>query len=209
VRERNDTGVQVMEMGQRNARPATVLGLFAVLFLMSACTKTPEPNVVPAVAISPYKPTATFQEIMDSVVDSSGDYIWQAVSTKVDAKGTHETRPQTAAQWHEFRQRAIMLVEAANLIAVPGRRVAIGATTVEDGGPLEVDKIQHRLDTQHDALVGFAGALRDIGQKLVDAADRQDVAAVIQYGGTLDEVCEACHKVFWYPEESQTASSAK
>jgi hypothetical protein len=154
-------------------------------------------------------PAATFQEIMDSVVDPAGDYVWHAVATTIDAKGTHETRPRTAADWHRFRQHAILLVEAANLIAVPGRRVANGTKTVEDGDPLDVNRIQQRLDRQHDQLVGFTGALRDVALKLVDAADRQDVAAVTEHGGTLDEVCEACHKVFWYPEQPNPATGDK
>ena len=156
-----------------------------------------------AAAASPYKPTATFQEIMDSVVDFSSDYIWQAVSATSDAKGVHENQPRTPAEWHEFRRRAILLVEAANLISVPGRRVAVGDKTAESGDPLEVAQIQQRLDTRHEELVGFANGLRDISVKLVAAADSKDVAAITDLGGTLDEVCEACHKAFWYPDTPQ------
>jgi len=193
------------------AAPTALVVALGAVVVVSGCSRAPAPAAAPAAAAanSPYKPTATFQEIMDSVVDPAGDYIWKAVATTVDAKGSHETRPQTPAEWHEFRRHAVLLVEAANLIAVPGRRVAYGSKTVEDGGPLEVDKIQHRLDTQHDALVGFAGALRDIGVKLLDDADRQDSAAVTEHGGTLDEVCEACHKVFWYPDEPKPANGGK
>jgi cytochrome c556 len=35
---------------------------------------------------------------------------------------------------------------------------------------------------------------------LVAVADKKDVPAVTTLGGTLDEVCESCHKVFWYPD---------
>ena len=157
---------------------------------------------------SPYQPAATFQEIMDSVVDPSSDYIWNAVSSRIDAKGLHENKPRNAAQWHEFRRRAIALAEAANLIAVPGRRAARGDRTAESNEPLPVAEIQGRLDRQHDQLVGFAGALRDVSMKLVDAADKQDLAAVTELGGTLDGVCEACHLVFWYPPQSGSPSAA-
>lgn len=159
-------------------------------------------------ATSPYKPTATFQEIMDSVLDFSSDYIWKAVSSTTDMKGLHTMQPRTDEQWHEFRRRAILLVEAANLIVVPGRRVANGDKTVEDKQPLEVVKIQQRLDSQHDQLAGFASALREVSLKLLDATDKRDVAAITDLGGTLDEVCESCHKVFWYPDQ-QAAAPAK
>jgi cytochrome c556 len=37
------------------------------------------------------------------------------------------------------------------------------------------------------------------------AADKRDVAAITDVGGTLDEVCESCHKLFWYPDEPAAA----
>jgi hypothetical protein len=196
------------------ARVSSMLGAIGgccVLLVMAGCARQPAPAVPPASATdaSAYKPVATYQEIMDSIVDPAGDYIWKSVATSVDSKGFHETQPHTAIEWHEFRRRAVILVEAANLIAVPGRRVANGTKTVEDGGLLEVEKIQRRLDAQHDELVDFAGALRDIGVKLVAAADQQDATAVTEHGGTLDEVCEACHKVFWYPDEPKTGTVGK
>ena len=191
----------------------------ACVALLCACTSSAPPaaadkgatgaaaaSAAPA-ASSPYPPSSTFQDVMDSVVAPSADYVWNAVATTVDKKGTHTSAPHTDNDWHEFRRRAVLLVEAANLIAVPGRRVASGDKAVADQQPLDVAKIQQRLDTQHDALVGFAGALRDISQKLVQTADKRDVASITDLGGTLDEVCEDCHKVFWYPEEATPATA--
>ena len=149
--------------------------LLACASLLSACGGTAPPATsarseggdaaAAAAAASPYKPTATFQEVMDSVVDFSSDYIWKAVSTTVDKKGVHEMQPRTDEEWHEFRRRAVLLVEAANLIAVPGRKVANGDKAVEDGQPLEVAKIQQRLDTGHVSTGGFRRlAARRVGQ---------------------------------------------
>jgi hypothetical protein len=188
------------------------LGLAGVCVL-TACGGNPAANVdkaasaaAPPAAASPYQAAATFQEIMDSEVDFSSDYIWKAVATIVDAKGVHEFQPRNDAEWHEFRRRAVILMEAANLIDVPGRRIANGDKTVEDGQPLPTAEIQKRYDAQHDQLVGFASALRDVSAKLVAAADKKDVAAVTDLGGVLDEVCEDCHKVFWYPDEPPSPS---
>src|SRR5258706_11644350 len=127
------------------SRMLNLLTFCGTACLLSACgsstaatnpDKSTGSRAADAAAVSPYKPTATFQEIMDSIVDPSSDVIWEAVSTTVDAKGIHEKQPHTDAEWHEFRRRAILLVEAANLIAVPGRRVAKGDKSVEDGAPL-------------------------------------------------------------------------
>lgn len=147
-----------------------------------------------------YRPTATFQEIMDSVVDFSADYLWQSFRTVSDEKGTHEYQPRTDAEWHEVRRRAVLLAESANLIAIPGRKVAHGDRTAETNDPLDVAAIQKRLDADHEQLVSFGDALRDISLQMVAAADKKDIDGMMRLGGTLDEVCEACHVKFWYPE---------
>jgi hypothetical protein len=160
-------------------------------------------------AESPYKPTATFQEVMDSAVDPSADYIWNAVSTTVDKSGIHERKPVTDEDWHQLRRRAVLLAESANLIAVPGRKAANNTKTLEEGIALDPEPIQKRLDANHAQLVGFAEALRQIAIKLVEAADHKDPVAVTEAGGTLDEVCEDCHKVFWYPDDATPKAAAK
>jgi hypothetical protein len=154
-----------------------------------------------------YKPTATFQEIMAGIVDPSSDFIWDSVSSMSDASGMHEKQPRTDEEWLEVRHHALMLAEAANLIAVPGRRVADGFNTIETKEALDATTIQQQLDTRHEELVGFASGLREIAVKLVAAADKKDTSGITKLGGTLDEVCESCHKVFWYPDAVTPAAT--
>ena len=180
---------------------ALVCALGATL-LVGGCAQQQPPAATQAAAASPYQPTATFQEVMDSVVDPAADSLWEVGSTKVDAQGTHDFSPHTAGEWHQLRRHAVALVESANLIAVPGRRVAHGTTTVEGAAALDVDRIQKLLDTQHDQLLGFVSAFRAIGLTLLADVDRKDTEAILEHGATLNEVCESCHKVFWYPDQS-------
>jgi hypothetical protein len=35
----------------------------------------------------------------------------------------------------------------------------------------------------------------------IQAIDRRDLDAMLELGGTLDEVCESCHITFWYPNQ--------
>src|SRR6185436_16161216 len=62
------------------------------------------------------KVTATIKDIMDSMVDPSADYIWESVGTEVSAKGVIEKAPKNPEEWKEERRRAVLLVEAANLL---------------------------------------------------------------------------------------------
>jgi cytochrome c556 len=66
---------------------------------------------------------------------------------------------------------------------------------------LDVAGIQKRLAANPAALATFAQSARTVALQLVDAVDQRDVQKFTDLGGSLDEVCEACHKTFWYPNQ--------
>jgi hypothetical protein len=170
---------------------------------MASCGQSPAPPPVTgklASTANQYVPAATIQELMGVLIDPAADQLWDAVSITTDASGTHETRPYFPKEWQELRRAALVIVESANLLAVPGRRVALSAKTAE-GEDFDLPLIQQRVDTRHNEILGFAAALREVGGKLVVATEKQDVEALTELGGTLDTVCEGCHRAFWYPEQ--------
>src|SRR5687767_13080996 len=71
-----------------------------------------------------FRPTATIKDIMVSVIDPEADVLWNSVATIVTASGTEEREPRTDEDWATLRRSAIQLVEATNLLRVPGRHVA-------------------------------------------------------------------------------------
>jgi len=112
----------------------------------------------------------------------SSDYIWHAVSWRIDAKGLHENKPRNAAQWHEFRRRAIALAEAPNLIVVSRPSRCQGRSHGREQRALARCGNPGRLDRQHDQLVGLPRRCATFSMKLVDAADRQGLGAVTDLG---------------------------
>jgi hypothetical protein len=36
----------------------------------------------------------------------------------------------------------------------------------------------------------------------LDAIDAKDSARLFEVGGEIDEACEACHLVYWYPPDA-------
>lgn len=160
---------------------------------LSSCRQSPAPTA------NQYVPSATIQELMGFLIDPAAHQLWDSVSFTTDASGTHETRPDFPEEWQELRRAALVIVECANLLAVPGRRVALSAKTAE-GEDIDLPLIQQRVDTRHEEVVAYAAALREVGGKLVLATEKQDVEALTELGGTLDTVCEGCHRAFWYPE---------
>ena len=61
---------------------------------------------------------------MTSIVDPESDVLWNAVATIVSLTGTEEREPKTDEEWAAVRRSAVQLVEATNLLRIPGRLVA-------------------------------------------------------------------------------------
>ena len=104
-----------------------ITGILAVL-LGSCASKQSEK----APGAPEYNTTATIKDIMDSIVDPGADGIWGAVETVVSAKGVEEKQPHTDEEWKEVRRKAIMLLEATNLLQMPGRHVAKAGEKADD-----------------------------------------------------------------------------
>jgi hypothetical protein len=136
-------------------------------------------------------------------IDPAADAIWESVSTTVAKDGTHEHKPLTDKDWVLERGRALMLIEGANLLLMDGRRVTReGIKVLEDHGTpgnLSAEESQAAIDANRDTFVGFATALREVGEEILRASDAKDTDAILEAGATMDNVCEGCHLKFWYP----------
>src|SRR3954469_18574177 len=74
---------------------------------------------------SPFEATASLQELMRDEVDASADAIWDAVGATTTRDGIVEKQPRSDEDWQALRRHAVALLEATNLLVVPGRRVAV------------------------------------------------------------------------------------
>jgi hypothetical protein len=183
-----------------------ILWLAPLCGMMIACTQSPQLQAAappPAVKpVIPFRLSAGITDIMRYEVDPSADALWDSVGTYVDKKGTENRQPHTAEQWNEMRGRAIVLVEAANLLMMEGRQVAAAGHDVEDSGTpgnLTAAQAQVAIDKNRTVFVGFARALGDVAAQMVKATEDKNAAALLESGAALDEVCESCHLKFWYP----------
>ena len=183
---------------------AAMIAATLSLCISSADAEGPKKAAAGKVAVpARFAVTATFQELMDAEMDAPSEKIWAAVSIVNDKSGTHQKMPSTPEEWLELRRQAIRLAETSNLLMIPGRPVAGPnvKTTIKSQEPLDVAAIQKRLAANPAALAAFAQSARTVSLQLVDAVDRRDVQKFSDLGGSLDEVCEACHKTFWYPDQ--------
>lgn len=151
-------------------------------------------------AVPSFRPTATIQDVMTSIIDPSADAIWDAVEITATRQGTVEKVPRTDEEWQALRARAITVLEASNLLLIPGRRVADpGRTTGDAAADLQPPQIEATIRREPERWAAFSSGLHDAARRTVRAAESKDVQALLLAGAALDEACEQCHSTFWYP----------
>jgi hypothetical protein len=177
------------------------------LFVGSACKaqQPPQPEYKPE-----YKLTATIKDIMDSMVDPNADYLWESVATIVSAAGTEERSPKTEKDWIEVRRRAITLIEATNLLQMPGRKVARPGEKSENPGiELEPEQMEKLMTEDRQAFVTLAHGLHDAASEALKAIDEKNAQGLLDAGEKIDSACENCHLKYWYPNTPQAAEAAQ
>ena len=184
------------------AAVAAVWGLL-VLGLTGACGSQPQPQ--PA-SVPEYRPTTTVRELMQAVIAPSATVIWDAVETSTTAKGVEHKEPRTDADWETVRRSAVMLVEASNLLLIPGRPIArpeerADAPDVE----LHPAEIATLVDRSRPDWVQKAHALHDAARVLLSSIEKKDVKGLFDNGAAVYNTCESCHRTYWYPENRSGA----
>ena len=156
------------------------------------------------------KVVATIKDIMDSMVDPSADYIWESIGTEVSAKGILEKQPRNPEEWKEERRRAVVLVEAANLLVMPGRHVAQPGEKSENPGiELGPDEIEALIEKDRPTFIRLAREFQETAIEQLKAVDDKNIQELLRTGGDIDTRCENCHKTYWYPNDPAFANQPK
>jgi hypothetical protein len=169
----------------------------------------------PAPPASDYNTVATIKDIMDSAIDPAADYIWESLGTEVSAEGIVEKRPQNEEEWKEERRKAIILVEAANLLMMPGRHVAKPGEKAENPEvELAPEEIEALINKDRESFIKLTKDFQDMAIQQLKAVEARDIPELLRTGGDLDTKCENCHKKYWYPndpvyKEQQSAPADK
>lgn len=178
-------------------------GLVACLLaLEAACTKTsPAPELL--------RP-ATIKDIMESMIDPSGDFVFESVQEIADERGITRKAPQTDAEWAEVRRNLLVLLEAQNLLVMEGRRVARPEDRSRNPQvEKEPEEIQKLLDAGRPDFLRRARSLQDAAVLAMKAVDAKDTNALFQAIIGIDKACESCHLHYWYPDDKKAQEAAK
>jgi hypothetical protein len=120
----------------------------------------------------PFKPVASVQDIMESLVGHMATDVFSSVGTIIDESGTKEIRPENDDAWAEVRWAAMGLAETGNLLMFEGR-----------------------AKDQEDWML-FSQQLVDRSVEAAKAAEAKNPDELLDAGGRIFEVCENCHRKY-------------
>lgn len=153
--------------------------------------------------------TSTIKDIMDSMIDPSGDVIFESVAEIADEQGYRAIAPETDEEWQEVRRHAITLIEAPNLIVMSGRKVAQPGEKAEvPGVELSPEEIQKLIDGDRANFINRARALQEAATTALKAIDAKDKDALFAAAEKVDQACENCHLQYWYPNDEAAKAAA-
>ena len=185
--------------------PMKKYSILGFLLFLAGCNASQPQSQAPAQP--EYRTTATVKDIMDALVDPGSDYIWDSVETVVSAKGTEEKAPHTDEEWKQVRNHAIMLLEATNLLQIPGRHVAKPGEKAEDPKvELSPDQIEESINKDRASWIKYAHGLHDATMEAFKAIEAKDTEGLLNAGDGIDNACEKCHLQYWYPNEKRPES---
>jgi len=121
----------------------------------------------------PPQPEKTVQQLMAEDVQPTAEVFWDSVQFISDEDGEHEIFPRTDAEWKRTRDAATRIGELARLLQTPGYAEGRGEDWIQ-----------------------IAKSLDDVSKLGEQAADARDVEKLFEVGGTLYNVCSACHQVY-------------
>jgi hypothetical protein len=150
---------------------------------------------------------ATIKDVMHSMVDPSGDFLFESVEKVGDQQGASEHAPKTDAEWDDVRRRLAILQEIPDLVARRrGARPRDRSRNPQSESQPEV--IEKALDADRPNLLRRANRLRNTANLAMKAVDAKDTEGLFRSLDAIDKACENCHLHYWYPNDKRAQEAA-
>jgi cytochrome c556 len=170
-------------------------------------------RAAPAPAVASGAPVGTIRDVMKGIVDPNATALWDAVGTESNEKGVVEKSPKTDEDWEAVEHRARTLAEAANLLTTPGRPRAApdegNHKSRPDAPEHTPTQIQEKISQNPDLWTKHAKELQAAAVKAMAAAKSHDKDGLLNVGEVIDNACEGCHLVYWYPDDPGAKAAAQ
>jgi len=194
------------------------VGIAVVCCFVSVVSAQQAPQPRASTRPSGSRPVATVQDLMLAMVDPSSDVVFEAVSTTISIRGQETKTPKNDHEWAVVRNNALTLVEAGNLLMMPGRRIASPASmaaadalaeestsVAEKASAIELtpDQIAKLVASDRATWIARAQELVAAATRALNATEKKDAEALLDSGDAIDAACEHCHLKYWYPKNKK------
>jgi len=151
---------------------------------------------------------ATVKDVMHSMVDPSGDFLFQSVQTIVDEHGAREKAPHTEEEWDNVRERVLILLRTPDLL-----RDRMAARPRDRSKNPEVEnepeEVQALMDSDRPDFMRRGRRLGDAASAAMKAVGLKDKDELVIALDRIDKACESCHLRYWYPRDRRAREAAK
>lgn len=150
-------------------------------------------------------PPVDIKQVMLTQVNPQGLALWDITNEATGDDGRIDARKLSPAQWAALLKIGQSLQDGGQKLATKGgiRAAAPGVKLQSEGEPnaAKAADVDRWIKARPAKFRALAQGLQQTGAGVVDAATRRDVKKLGDLSGKLDEVCEACHTAFWYPNQ--------
>lgn len=157
------------------------------------------------IAMAANAPEANLQVTMLTKVNPQATALWDLTNDAQDNEGNIDPKKIDSATWAKLLEAGKALEEGGRTLATTGRVIAAspGAKLQDESGPgaSKAADVQRYLDAKPEEFRKQAMALQKTGADIVAAIGKRDGKKLTESSNSLDQVCEDCHKVFWYPQQ--------
>lgn len=142
--------------------------------------------------------------LMKDVIAPQAQALWDVGNRAYDDDGTPDVSHLSAADWTKLTNAAKAMKAASQAMAnAPGIHIAPAGAQLQDQdapGQATAKQIQAFIDANPSDFADRARALVDVSDAFLKASQAKHVPTLADASGRLDEVCEACHVRYWYPQ---------
>lgn len=143
--------------------------------------------------------------LMKGTVAPQAQILWDVGNKALDDEGNASSAKLTSEDWTKLSVAAQKMKLAATSIANAPKIIVTpaGMKLQDEGAPGQATakQIQAFIDANPKDFADHARALVDVSDGFIKAAASKDAKILGDASARLDEVCEACHVKYWYPDQ--------
>jgi hypothetical protein len=151
-------------------------------------------------------PKANLQITMLTKVNPQATALWNLTNDAQDDNGNIDPKKIKPEIWAKLLEAGKSIEEGGRTLATSNGIIAAppGSKLQDESGPgaSKAADVQRYLDAKPAEFKKHATELQNTGSGIVAAVTKKDGKKLTDLSNALDEVCENCHVIFWYPQQN-------